>query len=283
MNQSVFVSVIRPAKAILCCTAVASIYAACLVVLPAKAEDCLFPKPTQAQIEAGGHVGDFWIDPPIRRSQASPSVRSSQAFPFAEVVNENKPSAKRSIILPGCRNSGAGVPPLDSNDAKAVSSTSSMSAQHSISPILNGFCEFEISQILHAVNRVGVGAVNFDVLPPSLKALYPQSELIPASPFVADGNLQNEIRVWTGAATIHKTAVPGAHGLEPQVNKSRNVLFAVDYKVSDWSAQENVTISSNDNSAFSGRRIITFSKPGGAAEFDIHYAIVGKRKTPKND
>lgn len=87
---------VRAAKRVLCYSVVVVLYSATLLILPAKAEHCLFPKSTNRAADAGNRSS---VDlRPVPRGVYHPVM-----LPRAEINDwQQLKSPPRSILVPGC-------------------------------------------------------------------------------------------------------------------------------------------------------------------------------------
>lgn len=280
MNPFMLLLGMRRAKSVLCYAAILAIAASIAIVLPAMAEHCLILPNSKTLDESNT------CDPAIPTSYTPPKMFSYYAL---EPSSSNLRSTKRAVLVPGCSTAPAAA------EAKNVLSPQSHSLDEalfhslpasevrvsvdSISPILKGFCEYEISQTL-VKSGTQDGATSCEKLPAAIAALYPPKEIIAPHRF-ADQGLANSVFLET--ATKLQPANLGTAGLSPAPAFSEKNMYSSRYIVAGWYVVElfSATAMAKEDS-FTGTRSVVLTRIGGSSpiEISLSYLVKAKRNHP---
>lgn len=273
-----FALAIRRAKTFLCCASIASIYGACLLILPAKAEHCLLPKRTISRPSVG-------YSPSYRNSSACHMGSTSPGSMDLRKDNVGKVTPGRSVIVPGCllEPQESKVPGLNSEENSPKSRSLEYQAEKSIdtiSPILKGFCEYALTEKMTHINgssdlRSGSLGLNAPNLVSLISYYYPHSEVLQAYRFT----LEN-FRKCTVFELKHdgkSQAIPGLHGLSLRSEASNSVYIANYFISPDWIANEKFSVSAFGG-VLTGTRTIDLANVGTGDKVTLKYEVSGVKK-----
>jgi hypothetical protein len=266
VNLSVFLIAIQRAKSFLCYFAIASIYGASALVLPAKAEHCLLlPKDRDPRVMGGAMVGDF-----------GPAARPYPVgfSPPARIIYDYAPSS-RSILVPGCSPEDAATPSsiVFSNSTK--SSSTARISKDTISPMLRVFQDYELTQDLIFASTDGSRADSPHAdLPEELAPLYATKEVLRPP----HQHMRNTLfdRPWTLGEVEPRFLPSSVEGF--MNNEDYTVRYEVD---NDWIAREVFSVTSSQGDSFTAsRKVYLKTKRANLkrpAEIELHYAIHAKK------